>query len=541
MKRLTFLLVLLMILAGGLVPVFAGGGSAATQQPRVVQSGPLIPSQTRKTFQGWHMAHGVQPNDYKDMPFWALVEKETNIHIEWTEFWEVDAIRVRYAAQDFPDFAINPAIPNLTDFVEGNVLWDLTDMVPQYAPFMSNVLAENPLFYKLGLVDGRLYSLPRINFNVPLGVYRDMWVVNQAWLDTLGIQAPKNMHELHETLRKFRNAIDSGILPRNGVPMELILSNWLATANGAASDFINCFGMYIDWGFQMVNPATNTVYTPWIDEKIMEPVNWLNRFYRENLLTADSFSNNSNVVNAKLSSEYPGLIGITTFRNKTYNLEVLELMDPPYGPNGEKPALRRQDYSGLYVGHQFVIFKKCNDPETLLAWINHINADYKLAVQSMQGLESLGEVFFNADGTYSILTTEEKRLLNLPVQQTVPTVNAWSIMFTQDRVNGLVPRVNVPQIGPVNNANEMITDIWNRFNMPLTYKFPPLVPNDSQSMRMGTRMTEMSNHIDRTFSEWVTTDGVNKAKFDAYVNEMNRLGLREYLAVLQEMYNNFNR
>jgi len=56
---------------------------------------------------------------------------------------------------------------------------------------------------------------------------------------------------------------------------------------------------------------------------------------------------------------------------------------------------------------------------------------------------------------------------------------------------------------------------------------------------MATLKTDIITHIDTTQAKWITGDGSIDKEWDAYLNELNKMGIEEMRKLYQDAYDAF--
>ncbi|SEL94818.1 carbohydrate ABC transporter substrate-binding protein, CUT1 family [Paenibacillus sp. cl141a] len=101
----------------------------------------------------------------------------------------------RIASGDFPDMFMLGS-EELRKYSKMGVLLDMTPYMDQLSGYKEMVDADT---IKLGLIDGKQYSLPKPIARKPAGI---LWI-RKDWLDTLGLKVPTTTDELLKVLKAF--------------------------------------------------------------------------------------------------------------------------------------------------------------------------------------------------------------------------------------------------------------------------------------------------------------------------------------------------
>lgn len=150
--------------------------------------------------------------------------------------------------------------------------------------------------------DGKWYGVP---CKPPQGY---IWTINQAWLDELDLEVPKNLDELMEVLRAFKEA-DLG----NGatIPIAHQFPN---------SDHIATFlGMWGLEGPYLMEDEDGKIYHPWLTKEGLEGLKWMQDIYAEGLLDPEFANEDGTTIYDKVKSGLVGIFLDWPGSNKGYN------------------------------------------------------------------------------------------------------------------------------------------------------------------------------------------------------------------------------
>lgn len=115
----------------------------------------------------------------------------------------VDKLQVVMASGDLPDViynwgtAGNGADANMEKWAQNGLLEPLDDKIANYPNLMKNITPEMWDAVK-SVNDGKTYIIPRTNVVNHWG-----YMINQQWLDKLGLKAPTNLEEFTNVVRAF--------------------------------------------------------------------------------------------------------------------------------------------------------------------------------------------------------------------------------------------------------------------------------------------------------------------------------------------------
>lgn len=247
-------------------------------------------------------------------PVLQEVERLNNVKLEYEAppiNNYVDKLQIIMASGDIPDLiynwgtAGNGADANMETWASNGLLAVLDDKIGNYPNLMSNITSEMWDAVK-SVNDGKTYIVPRTNIVNDWG-----YMINQEWLDKLGLEAPTTLDEFTNVCREFTTQDPDG----NGKPdtFGVTFSN---PQLGANSIWNSTYFLASAFDLPIVNGAKDTDgnykirekmsgYIPFLtylkqlnDEKIIDPEFLINKIY------ADQEKQNQNRVGIRYAHQY---------------------------------------------------------------------------------------------------------------------------------------------------------------------------------------------------------------------------------------------
>jgi putative aldouronate transport system substrate-binding protein len=129
------------------------------------------------------------------------VEKAANVKLE-IEAPPInnydDKLQVLMASGDLPDIIYNwhQGNANYQKWAEDGLLADITDKVKNYPSLMDNITED--MWNSVRVKDGKIYSVPKPNMEAHWAM-----IMNQKWLDKLGLKAPTTLDEFEKVAVAF--------------------------------------------------------------------------------------------------------------------------------------------------------------------------------------------------------------------------------------------------------------------------------------------------------------------------------------------------
>lgn len=332
-------------------------------------------------------------NGYADMQMFKDYETETNIHIEWEEVPEegwTEKVKLTLAAgSNLPDVFYGATIDGATIFKYGQqgIIPPINDLLEQYAPNATKYMNERPEIRKMmTMTDGNIYSIPSIDESLSTRC-QEMMIVNQTWLDRVGLEQPKTVDEFYNMLKTFKEKDGNG----NGVIGDEICMSLrqYTTPNNVDHQrgLINFFGFFgvVDDNSHVMIKDNKVIFVPTTDE-YREAVTFFNKLYNEGLFDQETFTQNDSQLWSKTRS--PEGVGMTAafswleLNDGNVEQNNYQLMAPLEG----QVVATNVVVAGCSV-NRFTITKDCQYPEAAIRWIDTFLDNGERALESRFGKE----------------------------------------------------------------------------------------------------------------------------------------------------------
>ncbi len=346
---------------------------------------------------------------YEQMQVWQDFMKLTGVNIEFVEMPLQNAqetFNLMMATDSYPDvwygrIAGVEASNVAALYGPAGIFLELNDLIDQYAPNIKAMFENENLVYEKVAVNGKIYSLPRVN-NSNNQYVEDKWYINRVWLEQLGLSVPTTPAELRTVLEAFRDHDCNG----NGDPTDEIPMSLWAGYYGMGS-------LYGPWGVvdnqfnhMMVGEDGKLLFVP-MAEGYREGLAYWRDMYSDGLLWNQTFTIGNDEFNA-----------IAQGKDEVFGSFLRHVGDYVVGSERyfdytHVPALKGEDGGQLWKMTEsptiykncFMITDKCKYPEVAIRM-----ADYFYTMQGSyefsMGPENLTWKW-NDDGTYTAIPAPE--------------------------------------------------------------------------------------------------------------------------------------
>ena len=466
---------------------------------------------------------GHIPVPYDTMTLLIDLQEMTNIDIEFEELPAAQAnerVNLMFASREFPDVFFDAGIGGndalIYDAALGGDVWQLDPLIERYAPNWKRAFEEDErLRLRSAYPDGHIYSLPYTRNIVHDYAIRDEHAINVDWMRQLGLEMPETTEEFYQVLKAFRQGIDDGTLPAQGAPWYFRFHQWV----GGEFDVYGAFGVWIkDASYLSVNDGT--VEFGALDPKLVDVIEYMHRLFSEGLIPEEVFTDDWDTYLSKIRSTTP----ITGSFGAYFITQALEdyydpLM-PLRAPGVDQPLFRSQPVR--VEKNQFTMMTKFEYPEAMMRLIDY-TADALWALQLSFG--RLGEnIFEQADGTYVAEGISSRYLQHAPhnfLPAYISSDISDKVVWQGDRgLREEYARAYLPFVWP-----------QDRHFIPATY-------TDEELEKVSVLETEMRNYVSTTLAGWIVNGGA-RDEWDAYIEQLNRLGLEELMGIYQAASDRF--
>lgn len=362
------------VLASGMLLGGCGSGATKTSSGGAASSGSSGSG-------GGKLVIGLQANpfitDYKNNYLTNLLEKKLNIDLEFymlpTDATEVKTkVSLMVASRDnMPDVLItNSLTPEaILDYGSKGAFIKLNKYVNDSgkAPNFAAIAKEDKsvILDSITSADGNIYSLPDYEPETwNLTPYR--MYLNGSWLKKLNLSTPTTTDELYKDLKAFRDNDANG----NGVQDEVGVYGYADGGYGENTVYglMNSFVFYNGGGQNggLALDKSGKVIAPFTTDGWKAGLKYLNKLYKEKLLSASMFTDDQTQFKATLNSATPvvGFVSAGSTSNWTdvdhnNNFQQLDLISPLKGPEG----LAYTPYTEYAPAQVFFITSSCKNPD----------------------------------------------------------------------------------------------------------------------------------------------------------------------------------
>lgn len=460
----------------------------------------------------------------EDLIMYPILEEQTNVHVDLMLYpYEIakEKKNILLNSGDYPD-AIGGWVMSeeemLTDGMVDGLYIDIKDMIEKYAPVMRDQILEvEGVRQTMTLPDGSIRAIPYI-IKAPLVPYLP-WI-NVEWLEKVGKEMPTTTDEFADVLRAFKTQDPNG----NGKADEIPLST--------DKDNLN-FGLYAGYWGTACPPKYFTMKDGELifganTDAYKEAMKWLGGLYKEGLIDPEAFTHDKTQWKAKGNQD---LYGVSmAYGSRDFAAEGLQPYEPTAfkpvpvltAPGVDKPSWQRDCNGASILKYQLAITDKAKNPATIVRWYDNVfDVDNSIQIQAGlfdKRLKKLGE----GDYQYmdeSLLTEEER------------TKYGWANMFTQSLPKFIPLEIEIKQaegIPYLEDEKKAADEMYEPF---LNEATPQAWATAEESDRISVLFTDIDNYVKEKTAAWVSGQSDPEADWDAYLAQLEKLGLPELMEI----------
>jgi putative aldouronate transport system substrate-binding protein len=483
----------------------------------------------------------AQVEDYKTNAFTKFFEEKGNFTLEFELFPTAIAEARQLVAVRVAGGATLPDVLVGFDFSEDVILNMAREgaIIPlneyyknwaHYFPQQLETLSNKRAWQWMHSADGNIYYLPWIQEQVGNHYALRGWI-NQTWLDNLGLAMPSTTDEFRAVLQAFaaRNPARSNTLV---IPAVGNTDN----PRGKIVDFLLNAFIYNDVRDRLILDQNGRVDVIFNKPEYREGLRYVSSLFRQGLILNQSFTLNSAGLRGIVESGEESTVGFfgagfanALSPNNTRRMEYVP-MPPLTGPQGTSYA----PYFPDIPAKMFLITSSARHPEAIFRWGD-----------LMTSLDTSIWARFGVPGVdwREALPNEKSMYDSLGMPATLAQILPWGGMQNSHwytRNPGILPLGIVD--GQVAPDNPFDNEHWVARAVPLYIgkESPRRVEHTIFTLEETRRIADIKNSINTYVNEaqalFAIGDLSLDTDWDSYVRELEQIGLRRYLEVVQAGY-----
>lgn len=433
---------------------------------------------------------------------------------------------------DYPD-AIGGWLLTENDILTMGMIDGLFVPIDEYinetdTPNIWKVLSVSGVREAFTLPDGHIYTIPYV-IAEPTVTFLP-WI-NTDWLAAVGMEMPTTTEEFREVLRAFKaqDANGNGDL-NDEIPF--------------SADPINKdLGVLAGWFGIDASNSGRRHYCTLVDGKVFfganqpgfkEFIKFFASLYEEGLIDPELFTQDRATFKAKGAKD-SNLYGVAI----SYGSSDFYDMEPgtnytPFAPmpvlkseTCDEPIYRRNGYGVTNFRSQVAITDKCADPGVIVRWFDNVfDLDNSMQIQSGPYGVKLERL---EDGSFRYL--DETLLTEAERKQ-----YEWGNIFVQSLPKFVPVEIKIAPIagkGEPYKEKDVADALYDPY---LDTPLPKPWLNAEEAERVEILATDIVNYVDQKMAQWISGEADVEAEWDAYVAQLDKLGLAELIEIKQNVY-----
>lgn len=397
------------------------------------------------------------------------------------------------------------------------------------------------LLGSITMPDGKVYSIPSYYENSWNQQPYRMWI-NKEWLDALDLEMPATTDEFKDVLEAFATRDPNN----NGVNDEIPL---MGSTGGYGQNVIpfllNAFcDANITYNYFAVKDET--VYASFITDEFKAGLEYLRELTEAGLLYEGSFTQDQTQMRAIINQDGDYVVGCLTSGSYGHwtgaefnvNFQKMALLAPLTGPDGECYVPTQKSI----ISQKWFITRDCANPD-LAFKLGEYCYDYIISMSDRFGVYGTHwtddpEVLVDYSGSYESI--------GIPAKCAV-IENVWNVMQNYHLYEGLpfykdmllsMSIAEIPRT-PENSAEGYehvhathYRTYWDKASDEI---LGTLNYSEAETEILSEVKSEIDSYVKESIAAFITGKR-DLGDWDAYVKELENIGLEDYVSVLQAAY-----
>lgn len=478
-----------------------------------------------------------------ELDFFKWYEKETNIHVEFTEIPDnalKEKINLSLVSGNLPDVYLNCGITNAQQIQYGSrgAFISLNSLIEAQGYEINHLMEDFPLMLDaITAPDGNIYALPTINSCVQCEYPNRTWI-NKTWLDAVGMDVPKTTADFELALQAFKDMDPNGNGKADEIPM-------MGSTNAKIlpilmQSFTFTQDLYLDDNGKVLFGPNQEAYRKGLE--------WINSLVEKGLVDPSSLTQASDQFRAVLANPEAVVVGVPVCYNLPgdYNQDIerikqyvaLPALEGPDGVCGMAATTGLQPI----VGGNFVITKQCKEPEAAFRWADAWYSE-EATLNSWYGFEGVARIKpeqgTGLNGKPAVWTWTKEgydSFTAMDPEQKMVAQNVFGALTSDIRYGELFDECD-PNAGYKQAPFLHISaqEVYAKYGKPQN-TLPALFFTEEESSEYTNLNTQITDYVDEQSTLFILGEKDTDKDWDSYIKEYGALNLDRYLELVQNAY-----
>lgn len=480
--------------------------------------------------------HGAGMAKYDDSSFAKYVKEKYNITLKFEVCSEgvfQEKMILAYSSNKLPDmfWGMAPATELHNPYIKKGQVKAIGDIIDKYAPNIQKMYKENPSAkYISTFDDGKRYMIPMVNNNDKYGA---MLFINNTWLKKLKLNMPTTYDELYNVLKAFKTKDPNGNKKNDEIPMMI--------AGTINPSLYGPFGANFYLNGMSLDANTGKIFYGYTSEAYRNGLRYFNKLFKEGLLdnnlkgtsSADIYERSSGAtqtVGVFAAESYSGYVSDESFLNNYVIMPLLKV-------DGTTPQYFYNTFENDWA-EWCLVTSACKYPECAVRLVDkfYSTEGALLAREGAPGKNNAWNVDSNGKISVSISNKPSK----------YKTLSEWYYSMTpgyaiphyaSKEFYDIVNSASASQSKALKYELDQKKAIYSKVDT--TKSLPKLYYTDKQIAEKDKLPGGTSKLSDDMFWKFLSGTANLDNEWDAYVTQMNKLGITKQVEIAQAAYNSY--
>nr|WP_062514707.1 ABC transporter substrate-binding protein [Halobacillus sp. KGW1] len=530
MKRMKRSMLLMVVLFLGLTAFLTGCSNASSTEKREVKDIDLneegLPIVDEKVTLYFTAPKSPLAPGFEEMTIFKELEKETNVEISWDNYPDEgyqEKKNLLLASGDLPDAFYNSGFSDLDLMKYGKrgTIVPLEDLIEEHMPNLSKRLEERPALKKtITAPDGHIYSLPRAE-EMGLVEMPNIQYINKTWLDKFGLDVPTTLEEYHDALKTFVEEDANGNGKKDEIGLTFMYHGW----SGNLGDLIALFGVPDNNEHRIVKDGE--VLFSAAQPEFKEAIEYYHGWVKEGLIDKEATTHDMAKLFSKGKTDDMTIGSFLWWEDTelvgTDRVDNYVVMPPLEGPAGK--IVGKSNYSE-YHRDAFVMTEVNPYPELTARYMDQFYAP-KMSAQVNWG--PLGEVY-EEDSNGMLVNKELPE--GVPMGEFRPKVAPGGPFVVLEEDFGTVVDMEP-------RAKERLAILEEHYKPHMVEEsYPKVFFEEEELERINQLEVNIMEFVNQKKAQWLMEGGIEE-EWDAYIKQLEEMGLPELMDIYQKGYDDF--